>query len=100
MQAEWRPHMRIELHPSTNLQLAPDPPPVECEARELVSSVLPVTQTEIAGLPALVTFWRPTTEEIVQLAEGGVVQLWVYGDRHPPVALGVEPAPYAYGRAH
>lgn len=38
----------------------------------------------------MVSFWRPTAEELEQLNAGGLVTLYVFGTMHPPVSIGVE----------
>lgn len=52
---------------------------------------LPVLQVETPHGPALVSDWVPTDEERQRIAQGGTVQLWVWGP-HPVVALGVRPS--------
>ena len=55
-------------------------------------SALPVTLTEWAGLPAVVSFWKPTPDELAILNAGGSVALFITGITMPPVGLAVEPA--------
>jgi hypothetical protein len=43
------------------------------------------------GKPVMVSFWKPDAADLAILAEGGTVALWVYGEVHPVVAVGVEP---------
>ena len=75
-------------HPSNNHVLGA---PVGWDQKELPCSALPVTRVEQDGMPAMVSFWRPTAAELAALNKGGTVALWVYGVAHPPVAVGVEP---------
>ena len=75
-------------HPSNNFVLGA---PVGWNQKELPCSALPVTRLVVDGKPAMVSFWRPTPEELAALNRGGTVALWVYGEAHPPVAVGVEP---------
>lgn len=42
------------------------------------------------GVPCIVTFWKPTEEEMRMLLSGGNVMLYVFGTSHPPVAVEVE----------
>lgn len=39
----------------------------------------------------VVSFWRPSEEELRQLNERGCVSLHVWGATFPPVQIGVEP---------
>lgn len=75
-------------HPSNNFVLGA---PVGWDQKELPCSALPVTRMAVEGRPVMVSFWRPTGDELAALNRGGTVALWVYGEGHPPVAVGVEP---------
>ncbi|RFP19180.1 hypothetical protein [Duganella sp. BJB475] len=59
---------------------------------EVPCSALPITRTECEGMPAVVSYWKPTAEELAMLNAGGSVALWVCGDSMPPVSLQVDPA--------
>lgn len=72
----------------TNNRVLGAPPGFNTDER--YCNALPVTATEIDGMPAHVSFWRPTAEELQQLAAGALVTLCVYGALHPPVWVGVE----------
>lgn len=76
-------------HPSNNAVLGA---PAGWDQEQLACSALPVTRTEWDGAPAVVSFWKPTAEELAMLNAGGAVQLWIVGHTMPPVALAVEPA--------
>lgn len=82
--------MRYIQHPSNNKVLgAPggwDQKAIECGA-------LPVTVTELEGHAVMVSFWKPDATDLAKLAQGGSISLWIYGQQHPVVAVGVEPAP-------
>ena len=39
--------------------------------------------------PYVVSFWKPTREEVIALVRGGGIALSIAGSKHPPVALGV-----------
>ena len=69
--------------------------PAGWDQEQLPCSALPVTRTELDGMPAVVSFWTPTPEELATLNAGGAVQLWIFGHTMPPVALAVEPAALA-----
>jgi hypothetical protein len=75
-------------HPSNNAVLGA---PAGWDQNQLPCSALPITRTEWDGMPAVVSFWKPTAEELAQLAAGGSVALWIVGQTMPPVALAVEP---------
>lgn len=41
----------------------------------------------------LVSYWKPTVDELIELNSGGLVTLHVLGAGHPVVAMGVVPRP-------
>ena len=53
-------------------------------------NALAVTRTDWDGVPAVVSFWTPTPEEIEAIKAGQPVMLSVVGNTMPPVALMVE----------
>jgi len=65
--------------------------PAGWDQADLHCNPLAVTDVEIDGRHAIISFWRPTVEELEQLAAGALVALWVYGSGHPVVSLAVEP---------
>lgn len=75
-------------HPSNNAVLGA---PKGWNQAEMPCNALPITRTDIDGRPAIVSFWRPTAEELQQLASGAFVALWIVGASMPPVSLTVEP---------
>lgn len=78
--------MNRAQHPSNNSVLgAPHGMSIEqCNA-------LPITRVQHAdGTPAVVSFWRPTPEQLRLLAEGRLVRLCALGMTHAPVMLGVD----------
>ncbi|SOY56849.1 hypothetical protein [Cupriavidus taiwanensis] len=75
-------------HPSNNDVLGA---PAGWDQKELLVSALPITRTEVNGIPAVTSFWKPSPEELARLNAGGSVSLWVIGGTMPPVALEVEP---------
>ncbi len=79
--------MQRTQHPSNNSVLGA---PEGWDQKELPCGALPITRTECDGFPAVVSFWRPTAEELAQLSAGGTVALWVIGSTMPPVSLTVD----------
>jgi len=79
--------MSPSKHPTNNALFGA---PIGWNQDELPCDSLPITRTEFDGAPVLVSFWRPTPEELEALFLGGLVMLHVYGNGHPVVALGVE----------
>ncbi|WP_373379901.1 hypothetical protein [Cupriavidus nantongensis] len=74
-------------HPSNNDVLGA---PAGWNQRELPVSALPITRRDVAGQPAVVSYWKPTAEELAALNAGASVALWVIGQSMPPVALEVD----------
>lgn len=74
-------------HPSNNDVLGA---PAGWDQDEVPCGALPITKTEVNGIPATVSYWRPSAEELAALQAGGSVALWVLGGIMPPVALEVE----------
>lgn len=74
-------------HPSNNAVLGA---PAGWDQAELPCGALPVTRTLVEGKPAVVSYWRPSDEELAALNAGQYVALWVLGLTMPPVALEVE----------
>lgn len=54
---------------------------------ELPCGALPITRTHVGDLPAVVSYWRPSAEELAALKAGGIIALWVLGATMPPVSL-------------
>lgn len=79
--------MRGTQHPSNNGVLGA---PKNWDQAELPCSALPITRVVADGVPHVVSFWRPTPEELKALAAGALVELWIVGETMPPVALAVE----------
>ena len=50
---------------------------------------LAIRDMVVDGLPAMVSAWHPTPDEVKRMAAGEPVYLWVFGSAHPPVALSV-----------
>lgn len=75
-------------HPSNNAVLGA---PAGWNQSDLPCGALPITRTECDGIPAVVSFWRPTAEELAALNAGASIALWVIGNTMPPVSLSVDP---------
>jgi hypothetical protein len=74
-------------HPSNNGVLGA---PVGWNQDELPCGALPITRTEVEGMPAVVSYWTPTPEEMAALNAGAPLALWVIGSTMPPVSLSVD----------
>lgn len=81
-------HVNRTQHPSNNAVLGA---PQGWDQNNLPCNALPITRMECDGVPAVVSFWRPTGEELRALNEGQLIALWVVGQTMPPVALNVTP---------
>lgn len=53
--------------------------------------VLPIRDDLLNGASCMISAWYPNKEELLAMAEGKPMLLYVVGIAHPPVALGVEP---------
>lgn len=80
--------MNKTQHPSNNAVLGA---PVGWDQQQLPCSALAITRTDWDGVPAVLSFWKPTAEELATLNAGGSVVLSVAGHTMPPVALTVDP---------
>ena len=76
-------------HSSNNAVLGA---PAGWNQAELPCGTLPITRTHVADLPAVVSYWRPSAEELAVMNAGGAVRLWVVGATMPPVMLDAEAA--------
>lgn len=65
--------------------------PAGWDQATLPVDALPITRTTYDGVDAIVSFWRPTPDEIDALKNGALVMLSVIGSAMPPVAIGVAP---------
>jgi hypothetical protein len=53
---------------------------------------LPVKREVEAGVWETVSsFWLPTKEELAELVAGGVVEICILGDTHPPISIRTSP---------
>lgn len=80
--------MERTQHPSNNRVIGA---PAGWNQQEIPCNALPVTDVHQDGMDWMVSFWRPTAEELKVLAEGGTVALWVAGRAHPVVAVAAQP---------
>jgi hypothetical protein len=55
------------------------------ESQPIQCGMLPIEDTAFDGIPAMVSYWKPTPEELAVLIAGGHIRLIVYGAQHPPV---------------
>lgn len=78
--------MRFTQHPSNNRVLGA---PKGWDQGALNCGALPVTDTVVEGLPAIVSFWKPDPEELQALLAGESVALYVIGQSMPPVMVAV-----------
>ena len=46
-----------------------------------------------ADTPAMVSAWKPTQDELDALNQGAAIQVRLVGGSHPPIMVGVGPAP-------
>lgn len=79
--------MRFHQHPSNNRVLGA---PNGWDQQQIECGALPITQVSVEGTTAMVSFWRPSDDELKALNAGASLRLWVYGTAHPPVALDVD----------
>lgn len=55
---------------------------------------LPIREARLeSGQPVMISAWKPTREELDRLLAGAAIELGVCGVVHPPVSMGVGPAP-------
>ncbi len=80
--------MRPTQHPTNNRVLGA---PVGWDQQGGVPcSALPITDARWGEHRAVLSFWQPTTEELVALQRGAMVALAVMGGTMPPVAVYVD----------
>ena len=79
--------MRPTQHSSNNRVLGA---PAGWDQSELPCGAIAVTDVIADGVPCVLTFWRPSAEELAQLNAGGLISLSIVGRTMPPAALGVE----------
>lgn len=85
--------MNFVQHPTNNHAMQP-PAGWNHEAEPCGALPLTVLPHPTAGAE-LVSYWKPTADELIDLNSGGLVTLHVLGSGHPIVAMGVSPRPTA-----
>ena len=79
--------MQPTQHPSNNDVLRPPPGVSNDECRPLA-----ITRViyEPSNLQAVVSYWKPSADELRLLNEGRAVYMSCWGQTHPPIAIGVD----------
>lgn len=81
--------MRPTQHPTSNRVLGA---PAGWDQGELPCGAIAITDVVLDdGRPAVMTFWRPSADELVTLNAGGLVALAIIGKTMPPASIQVEP---------
>ncbi|MYM34923.1 hypothetical protein GTP38_11300 [Duganella sp. FT94W] len=75
-------------HPSNNDVLGA---PKDWNQAGLPCSALPITRAKFGDMEAVVSYWRPSAEELAVMNAGGSVELAILGCTMPPVMLSVDP---------
>lgn len=65
--------------------------PAGWDQAQLPCEALPITRIEVEGMAAVVSYWKPSENELAMLAAGGSIALTVLGVTMPPVMLAVDP---------
>lgn len=63
------------------------PPAKWNETQSVKCGGLPVKRSEIDGVPAQLSYWKPDATDLKILNEGGVIELALLGMIHPPVMV-------------
>lgn len=79
--------MHRTQHPSNTRVLGA---PAGWDQKEVPCGALPITETTVEGVPAIVSYWQPSREELARLNAGKSVALWIVGTGMPPVAVEVD----------
>ncbi len=74
-------------HPTTNHEFGT---PNVWDHSNVPCDTLPVTLTTCEDLPAILSYWKPTPNELFMLRNGASVCLTILGTSMPPVILTVE----------
>jgi hypothetical protein len=79
-------------HHTNNDVLAPPPgvPRDECKPLYITRVWYHTHQSLQAAIPGVISYWRPTPEQLALLNAGKPLFLSFMGATHPPVAVGVE----------
>ena len=62
--------------------------PIQHHTNNAASGSLPLTKEQHGGQTVLLSFWKPTPEELQALLTGAVVVMMVQGESMPTVSLG------------
>ncbi|MBV6321917.1 hypothetical protein [Duganella violaceipulchra] len=81
--------MNQHQHPSNNDVLGA---PKGWDQDEVPCRALPITRVSYDGIAAVMSYWKPTADELAMLNAGGSVALSIIGTTMPPVMLAVDPA--------
>jgi hypothetical protein len=65
--------------------------PAGWDQAELPCAALPITRINIEGMAAVVSYWKPSENELAILATGGSAALTLLGVTMPPAMLAVDP---------
>jgi len=57
------------------------------KTRDGPCGTLAILDKETDGMHLMASVWFPTQEEILALAAGAPVRLWIVGTEHPPVMI-------------
>jgi len=76
--------MDILKHDNTTRELGA---PSNWDDKNSSCSTLPIVDMQTNNGNAMVSFWQPNEKEIEALKKGEPIQLWIYGDLHPVVAV-------------
>ena len=79
--------MRPTQHPSNTRVLGA---PVGWKQGELPCGALAITDSDMNGMPCVVSYWRPDAADLAALNAGGLVAMSIIGQTMPPAALYVE----------
>lgn len=80
--------MKKFQHPSNNGVLGA---PAGWVQSDVPCGALPITRTVVDGVAVVISYWKPTAEELALLNAGAPVALSIVGTSMPPVALDVDP---------
>lgn len=69
-------------HPQTNFTFTAPPDMENCDD-------LCVVRGEMQGTPVILSYWKPTEQELIELVAGGHVRLGIVGNAMPPVMVSV-----------
>ncbi len=83
--------MKISGHKSNTRVLNPPKGYKIEDHRELHIHAAPVTDLTIDDKPVILTFWKPSEDELQKLVAGGLVAVFVVGTTMPPLSLAVQP---------